>query len=290
MKIILSRKGLDSSSGGFPSPILPDNRLCWIPIPDESPKNVTYSKLKNGNLNIGDIAADLSNGNIAPYDYCHLDPDLVKSYNKRTNDWRGAFGQCSVAQSHLDSNMVGVGDLFLFFGWFRKAEFVGEHWRFVKTAPHVHVIFGWLQINEKYRLNSEWRRVPKYCQGHTHYLNRQYYSEFFNNNTLFLGANRLSLQKTSQNVSGYGHFTYFNPSLCLTAEKSLKRGLWELPSWFYPTEEKKPLSYHGDIKRWTKKGNTVLMQSVGRGQEFILDCDYYPEAINWAFNLINQNQ
>ncbi|MFC1955807.1 hypothetical protein ACFLWZ_04680 [Chloroflexota bacterium] len=33
MKVILSRKGFDSSYGGYPSPILPDGRLISLPIP-----------------------------------------------------------------------------------------------------------------------------------------------------------------------------------------------------------------------------------------------------------------
>jgi hypothetical protein len=289
MKIILSRKGLDSTSGGFPSPILPDNRLCWIPIPGGSRKDYTYSELKIGNENIGNIIGDLSNATVLPEDNCHLDPDLFKSYVKRSNDWRGAFGQCSVAQSHLDSNLVGVGDLFLFFAWFRKAEFMEGYWRYVKGAPNLHVIFGWLQVNEKYYLKNEWNQVPKYGQGHTHFLNRRNYTEDSNNNTLFIGGNNLSLAKASQKINGFGNFNFFNSSLCLTSINSKTRGLWELPSLFYPNEGKKSLSYHGDKKRWTKKGKTVLIQSVGRGQEFVLDCDYYPEAINWALNLIKKN-
>jgi hypothetical protein len=289
MKIILSRKGLDSSTGGFPSPILPDNRLCWIPIPGGRRKDLTYSELKKPKVNIGDIVGDLSNSMIFPYDACHLDPDLNRSYAKRANDWRGAFGQCSAAQSHLDSNLVGVGDLFLFFGWFRKAEFVKGYWRFARNAPNIHVIYGWLQVGEKYCLKNEWRNVPKYGQSHTHFVNRHEHDEECDNNTLFIGANKISLSKESQNTSGYGQFPLFNPSLCLTCQTSPNRALWELPAWFYPDADKKPLSYHGDIKRWTKNGKTVLLQSVGRGQEFVLDCDHYPEAANWALNLIKSN-
>ena len=33
MKVILSRKGFDSSYGGYPSPILPDGRMVSLPIP-----------------------------------------------------------------------------------------------------------------------------------------------------------------------------------------------------------------------------------------------------------------
>jgi len=33
MKFILSRKGFDSKSGGYPSPIFPDGSLISLPIP-----------------------------------------------------------------------------------------------------------------------------------------------------------------------------------------------------------------------------------------------------------------
>ena len=35
MKVILSRKGFDSSNGGCPSPILPDGTLLSLPIPTD---------------------------------------------------------------------------------------------------------------------------------------------------------------------------------------------------------------------------------------------------------------
>jgi hypothetical protein len=33
-----------------------------------------------------------------------------------------------------------------------------------------------------------------------------------------------------------------------------------------------------DLKRWTKGTDGVLLDSVLREQEFVLDCDDYPEA------------
>ena len=36
MKVILSRKGMDSKSGGMASPILPDGTLLSLPIPDRT--------------------------------------------------------------------------------------------------------------------------------------------------------------------------------------------------------------------------------------------------------------
>ncbi len=45
MKIILSRKGFDSSSGKQANPIMPDGTLLSLPIPDEEDTN-TFSSLQ----------------------------------------------------------------------------------------------------------------------------------------------------------------------------------------------------------------------------------------------------
>ena len=44
MKIVLSRKGFDSSSGGYPSPILPDGKMLSLPIPGDW-ETLTYSDI-----------------------------------------------------------------------------------------------------------------------------------------------------------------------------------------------------------------------------------------------------
>lgn len=33
-------------------------------------------------------------------------------------------------------------------------------------------------------------------------------------------------------------------------------------------------------------GDTVLLNTVGRGQEFVLDCQDYPEAVQWLSQLL----
>ena len=43
LKVILSRKGFDSSNGGCPSPIMPDNTLLSFPIPSDD--GVSYDEL-----------------------------------------------------------------------------------------------------------------------------------------------------------------------------------------------------------------------------------------------------
>jgi hypothetical protein len=34
-------------------------------------------------------------------------------------------------------------------------------------------------------------------------------------------------------------------------------------------------------------GDTALLQSAERGQEFVLDCEDYPEAIQWLSQLVH---
>ena len=46
MKVVLSRKGFDSSYGGFPSPILPDGTLISLPIPSMKYSSSLYPKDK----------------------------------------------------------------------------------------------------------------------------------------------------------------------------------------------------------------------------------------------------
>jgi len=54
MKVILSRKGMDSESGVMPSPILPDGTLLSLPIPDRK-SNKRYEDLEYRGQNIKEI-------------------------------------------------------------------------------------------------------------------------------------------------------------------------------------------------------------------------------------------
>jgi hypothetical protein len=40
------------------------------------------------------------------------------------------------------------------------------------------------------------------------------------------------------------------------------------------------------LSRWKLDGDTVLLRSMGRGQEFVLDCQNYPDAIQWLSQLL----
>lgn len=117
MKIILSRKGFDSQYGGVPSAIFPDGRMCWLPIPQPG-SSVRFEQLQWNGWNVGEVVEELTRNRLQGDDGTHCDPDLDRHLLTRKPGWKPIFGQGN-ARAHLDRFEVGVGDLFLFFGWFR---------------------------------------------------------------------------------------------------------------------------------------------------------------------------
>ncbi len=165
VKIILSRKGFDSQYGKQPSPILPDGTLLSlpIPIPDDT---LYYNQLFYQDKSYFDIIQELSpNTAINRHVTCHLDPDIRKSVMPRDLHWKAIFGQCDAAQGHLKNNNVGIDDIFLFFGWFRKAERINGRLLYKKDSPDMHIIYGYLQVGEIYKCGDDF---PDFTKTHTH--------------------------------------------------------------------------------------------------------------------------
>jgi len=279
MKIILSRKGFDSANGGYPSPILPDGKMVSLPIPEEK-TGVTYSQLllPNGEnygllmhklvsmgIKMGKERLKVEDAN------CHLDPDIYKDIKPRAKEWRGVFGQVNGSQTQLENQGVKEGDLFLFFGWFRKTVNSENGYCYDKTdMDGRHVLFGYLQIGEIMhpKLNG---KDYTWIGNHPH-LNRDNYSKSCKN-TLYLAADNFSL---APKLPGYGVFK-FSHNLVLSKEGETK-SKWALPEFFRETyisgQEKEP---------W-KAG---YFQSVGRGQEFVLEST--PKIEEWASKIITRN-
>jgi hypothetical protein len=76
MRIVLSRKGVDSSAGGLASPIL-DGSLVSLPIPGRR-SEITYADLTFGKVSLGKLIRDLSDGNVSSHQRVHLDPDILR--------------------------------------------------------------------------------------------------------------------------------------------------------------------------------------------------------------------
>lgn len=272
MKIILSRKGFDSSYGGVPSPIFPDG-ICSLPIPEEQPgkrtHGITYANIRYRGANLGDIVAQLTKGKTTADKPAHLDPDLRDDALSRETDWQPCFGQCDAAQEHLANQNVGKDDLFLFFGWFRRVEKTLDAWRVVRGEPGIHVIWGWLQVGEVY--NDRVGAWPSWAEYHPHH---PHWNRPVDRNTLYVAKPYLTFPGLPSDVPGGGVFRTFHERLRLTA-KEKRCSIWFLPSWFHPDAGKGSLlSYHKKRHRWgarTPRG--VELHSVSRGQEFLLDLD-----------------
>ena len=74
MRLIFSRKGVDSASGGTRSPIFPDQTMFSLPIPDkQSP--VPYEDITWNNRNVGALVSELTRGRMLATYRAHLDPD-----------------------------------------------------------------------------------------------------------------------------------------------------------------------------------------------------------------------
>jgi hypothetical protein len=124
VRIILSRKGFDSASGGAPSPVIGGKPLS-LPIPTKRRSETSYR-----DLGLGDLVEQVSRGRIAADHLCHEDPMFFGG--------RCLFGQCGAAQSHLRRQGVAFGDVFLFFGLFAD-----EH-----SGERHHRIYGYMRVDQ----------------------------------------------------------------------------------------------------------------------------------------------
>ncbi len=240
--------------------------MVSLPIPEKN-GSVRFGDITPQNVNVGKVVEDLTQENILASDNAHLDPDIDITAMKRATEWVPAFGQAGAATSHLRNQGVGLGDVFLFFGWFRRVESVMGRYRFCKDAPNLHVIFGWLRVGEV--LMPSGNDIPKGLEKHPHFANPER-----KNNLVFL----------ADSPADGGVFHHFFEELQLTAPEQ-SRSIWRLPGWFYPSG-RKPLSYHGNLERWLKLEDSVMLKSAYRGQEFVLDLADYPEAHSWFERLV----
>jgi hypothetical protein len=196
MKIILSRKGFDSSAGGIPSPILPDGSLFSLPIPFRG-EPITYAKIQFlfQNRSVVQTICDLCpagyrSNSQAPWSPwssvpAHLDPDLRATDRPRLAGWRPLFGQDGAAQTYLNNNGVGPGDLFLFFGWFRETVWNEGRLMYRRKAPDMHLIFGWLEVGDMWHVpNCLPPSLPQWALYHPHTVSNYGHP----NNTIYVAA------------------------------------------------------------------------------------------------------
>lgn len=223
MKISFSRKGFDSGAGGAPSPIIEGEPIS-LPIPTRHRSVTTY-----GDVGLGEIVERVTRGRISGTDLCHRDPMF--------QDGRCAFGQIAAAQSHLDNQGFGVGDVFLFYGLFADERGRDRH----------HRIFGYLRVSEKLALGSTPLASPCCLEGFTH-RHPHTIGAWNDNNTLYFGHGNVARSASQE----------------LRLSKPGAVSNWRIPEWLRGAS----LSYHSKPTRWAIDGELNI---VCRGQEFVTD-------------------
>ena len=261
-KIILSRKGFDSSAGGKPSFIW-NKKLYSIPVP-QAYSGVSYKELQiDETLSYWKIMEDVG---ITQYSHAHLDPDLRKEVlNNRENGWLPIFGQADSALTHLLNKNVKKGDLFLFFGWFREIEQLdSKNFRYKKNEPDLHVIYGFLEVGEYFEAYKGKAHHDPAVRQHIHHKRRDRYTQE-KQNGLFIGEGKPTFYKSMA-----GPFK-FNEKLQLT-ENGKSRSQWLLPKCFFGDDGRCKLTHHQE-KVGEPFGDKYRIKSVGRGQEFVTEMD-----------------
>lgn len=267
MKIILSRKGFDSSYGGGASPIMPNGDLVSIPIPaKEKERGIPYSKLSYIDKSYYQIMEELGL-TIPENKVCHFDPDLIPEAYVRKENWRGIFGQQGAAFTHLENQKIKRGDIFLFFGSFKRTHFSGKI-EFEKDYER-HIIFGYLIVGEICTSKTGLTN-PVFAQ-HPHFQNKELYGT---RNSVYI----------AENEEGYGTFKY-RDELVLT-RKGFPKSFWELPIMFHPSRGT-TISRHSD-KDFEVRKDKVFFQSKGIGQDFVIQGP--PEIEKWAIDLIHGSE
>lgn len=272
MKIILSRKGFDSASGGCPSPIMPDGTLLSLPIPDDyaptviikTEKLLTFSDLVYKSHTYTQLLAGIRR--TKTYNVCHLDPDLRKDARSTPIDgWEAAFGQTESALGVLRNAKVQIGDLFLFFGLFREVEYYKDTIRFIRGARKIQIIYGYMEIGE---ILYKPEQIEKFY-WHPHATKGLYEDD---RNAIFLPSKHLSL---CSSLPGYGVLNYREDRvLTMQGENT---ATWK-PHDFYM-----PNNIYDDRKNSAKSGSKGLYYA-GQWQELVLNSN--ENANDWALKMI----
>jgi hypothetical protein len=224
MKVIFSRKGWDSSAGGKPSPIFSGGGFS-LPIPDNPPNGIAYSKLNPSALPCppyGNLAAFLSKyaKNLRSTQPAHLDPDIDRSIYPRGTGWTPCFGQENGAAGHLNNQGIKIGDLFIFYGWFDDVSLTTLH----RSHVDRFCVFGYLQIGQIFH-NPSPATTPSWLHYHPHISNGSAYR----NNRIYVASPSLSFPNESgislPKHSGGGILNPAATNRCLTKTAG-KRGMY----------------------------------------------------------------
>jgi hypothetical protein len=301
MKIILSRKGVDSAAGGEASYITRGGDLICIPIPEKNAvgHSTNYASIHSNIGDLGNFVAPfwiVPNGTkqfLVPRSKAHLDPDLCSTSLPRKAGWIAAFGQRTPSAVHLLDRHVDRGTLFLFYGWFRDAcatfrspmPLRGKNSHYAPMGRSLHLIFGYLQVEQCYKGEDTGALLAAFpaLSDHPHLNTPRVNTP---NNRLYIATDRLQIDGLCKSLPGAGVFA-FDQRRRLTAAGEHRRSHWRLEGW-RTTNNNQPIFDRdaGAFIGWTPHG--VCDWEVinhGYGQEFAIDTKTHPDVLKWVLNL-----
>ena len=117
--------------------------------------------------------------------------------------------------------------------------------------------------------------VPHWAADHPHVRRARSMGA---NNTVYVASRRLELSAVVEHIPGAGVFSRLSNTLTLTA-RGKAAVVGDCHSGSIPRRGNRG-SAISDVARWRRDNTACYLQTVGRGQEFVLNCDYFPEAFN----------
>lgn len=282
-RIILSRKGFDSSTGKTPSrasPIFEDGSIFSIPVQINNTDPDAYGNVEYGGINAYEaIKYTYKNAKSgSPYnkeDRCHFDPNL--------SILPGVFGQQGSDQGELEKCGISEGDLFLFFGWFQT---YGDD----QTKINAHHLFGWLQVDKIIKGTIQ---IREYC--HAMKIQHPHAKGDWKQNTLYVSSNDLKTDHGVLKGKGAGFFKTTDKQLILSRNLAERKSLWQFPEEYFRSIADSSSAYEMFVAHdskskgpntWLDLKNLTVNTNRGHWQELAMDSEKFPSLEKWAFDLI----
>ena len=273
MKVILSRKGFEPTHGGIPSPIMPDGTLLLLPKPVEEGA-VSYDNLSYQGLSYYDIAVSLDKRLEVTLNHakCHTGCYITPLNHNPPLEWYPAYVHNGPLESHLSKQKVSVGDIFLFYGWFRQTEYDSMHrLRYVADAPEQNIVFSYFQIGAIIKDISFFSKQYNW-QLHT----------FIDKSNTIPSTIYLPTKKLSYNNHQPGCGILSNSSKQILTKPGYNYNQWQLPDFLCTPDV--TITYHNNRNNGFISGKDYFKASA-ISEEFVIHGTY--DLKQWVHSMIN---
>lgn len=165
---------------------------------------------------------------------------------------------------------VGCGDLYLFFGWFRRTVGTSGGLRYDRKAPAFQALWGYMQMGEVFSVPAT-PEPPAWAAYHRHFACRDRRGSPSR-------ATRYTRRLPGSDLPGAGIFGRLSQVHRLPGGGAAS--LWDLPAAFHPSRTGLPLTSHRTPSRWSVPDERVLLDAAKQGQEFGVESS--PKLQDWC--------